>query len=300
MTFSIKTFFSFLVCPILVVTNAFNAFSQNYALGTMVKDIQFHGVIMDQADKLPLAYVSIGVLNKPVGTVSDSLGNFNLIIGNEYLNDTLQISIVGYDPQRKSIQELTKTNDAIVINLVKKIILLKEVIVSNSFQHTEIVGRQSNGSLFQVSIIPKGERKPIVGAESGLKIQSKHYPALLNSFNWYVSGNNFRYIKFRLNIYSLKNNLPDTLLFNNEILMSLKDFKTGWNQIDLASYNMMVNSDFAITLQWVDYNRNMAEEPKILIPVSLSFSHISYFRTASQDKWNTVKANSSYFVTLKY
>src|SRR5258708_10995827 len=288
-----KSIFTFLLLAIIVTP--LKAISQNVTAGTIGKDIQFHGVVMEQDSKQPLAYASIGVLNKPAGTVSDSLGHFDLVIENEYLDDSLQVSMVGYYPAKRSIRELTKENGPIVFNLIKKIIQLKGVIVSNQFLHFIIVGRQSSGKLFQASIIPKGEKEPAIGGESGLKIQTKHYPALFDNFNFYVSGNNFKYIKFRLNIYSLKNNLPDTLLFNNQILVSLKDFKTGWIQIDLTPYHMVVNSDFAVTLQWVDYNKNMVAKPEILIPGALSFSHICYFRTASQDKWNSIKGNFSNF-----
>jgi hypothetical protein len=291
-----RSVFTFLLLTVI----PFTAFSQNTTPGVSGKDIQFHGAVMEQGSKQPLAYVSIGVLNKPSGTVSDSLGHFDLIIGNEYLDDTLQVSMIGYYPIKRSIRYLIKENGQITISLIKKVIQLKEVVVSNQFQHTLVVGRQSSGKLFQASIIPKGKTEPSIGAESGLRIETKHYPALLDNFNFYLSGNNFKYIKFRLNIYSLKNNLPDTLLFNNEILVSLKDFKTGWTQIDLTPYHMVVNSDFAVTLQWVDYNKNMVAKPQILIPGALSLSHISYFRTASQDKWNSIKGNASYFLMLKY
>jgi hypothetical protein len=293
-----KTTFAIFFYLILIITAT--CFAQNVVPGTVGKDIKLSGLVMDSTLKLPLAYASIGIVNKPMGTVSDSLGYFDLIIGNEYLDDSLQVSVVGYYPLKKPIRELLKATDGITINLTKKVTQLKEVVVSNQFQHTLIIGRQSNGSLLQASIIPKGEKKLIIGAESGVKMQSKHYPALLNNFNFYLSANNFKYIKFRLNIYALKNNLPDTLLFNNDILISLKEFKTRWNQIDLTPYHLIVNADFAATLQWVDYNKNMVEEPRILIPVAVSLSHASYFRTSAQDKWNKVKGNCSYFIEVQY
>ena len=295
-----KTSFNFLIYIISFSVCPFCVFSHHVARRALTFDTQIHGVVMDPDLKLPLAYASVGVLNKPVGTISDSLGKFDLAIGSEYINDTLQISMVGYYPVKKSIRELANVNGAVVINLTRKVMQLNEVVVSAEFQHTLIIGRQSNGSLLQVSIIPRGGKGPIIGAESGLKIESKHYPSLLDDFNFYLSANNYKYIKFRLNIYSLKNNLPDTILFNKDILIEIKNFKTGWNKIDLTPYHMIVNSDIAMTMQWVDYNKDMVKEPQVLIPVSLSLSHISYFRIASQDKWNRAKVNPSFFVTLKY
>jgi hypothetical protein len=288
-----KLFIGFLLCA------PFAVYSQQSPSKFPENKKQFQGIVVDRENKQPLAYTNIGILNRPVGTVSDSSGRFTLSVANEYLDDTLQFSMVGYYPVKRPVREFIKGNESLIIPLLKKINQLKEVVITHNLQHIEIVGRQSKGSFLQASIVPKGGKNPIIGAESGLRIQAKRYPAQLENFNFYVSGNNFKYIKFRLNIYSLKNNLPDTLLFNHEILVGLNNFKTGWSKIDLTPYKLTVGDDFAITLQWVDYDKEMVEEPKILVPISVSFSHLSYFRTTAQNKWNSARGNSSVFVTLR-
>jgi hypothetical protein len=288
------------ICAALIVFGPFNARSQSTPDKTMNAGIQLHGMVMNPASAKPVPFASIGIPGTPVGTIAAADGQFDLFIGNEYLEDSLKVSSVGFASQTTAIRQLEKIKGSIVINLTENVFPLKEVRVSNKFQQTIIVGRQSSGKLIQVSIIPKGDKAPVIGAESGLKIQVKHYPALLSNFNFYLSANNLKHIKFRLNIYSLKNNLPDTLLFNKEVYIDIKDFKTGWNQVDLSAYDIIVTADFAITLQWVDYNRDLAQQPKILVPGALSFSHTTYFRLASQDKWKSVKMNASFFATLQY
>jgi len=257
------------------------------------------GVIVGGDNQKALAYASVGLLNKPVGTVADSAGNFTLAFGGGEMDDTLQVSMVGYWPVKGLVKAFAKTDGRIVISLSKKVTQLNEVTVSNQFAHTVIVGRQSNESLIQVSLIPKGDRPPMIGAESGLKIRAPHYPALLDNLNFYISGNNFKFIKFRVNMYSLNHNLPDTLLFNKEILVSLNNFKTGWTPIDLRAYDLVIHGDCAVTLQWVDYNKDITKSPELLIPTGVSFSHINYFRIASEDKWHSVKGNPSFYVTLR-
>jgi len=284
---------------IFLLCFSFESHSQQSSSNLRGGEKQFHGIVVDQENKQRIAYTSIGILNSPIGTVSDSTGHFNLTVTNEYLKDTLQFSMVSYYPLKRPVREFITADEPVIIPLLKKINQLKEVVVSNRLQQIEIVGRQSKGSLLQASIIPKGGKNPIIGAESGLRIQAKRYPAQVENFNFYLSGNNFKYIKFRLNIYSLKNNLPDTPLFNHEILVSLKNFKTGWSKIDLTPYKLTVDDDFAITLQWVDFDKEMVEEPKILVPISVSFSHLSYFRTTGQNKWHSARGNSSVFVTLR-
>jgi hypothetical protein len=262
-------------------------------------NVLLQGIIIDGDVKQPLGYASIGILNKPVGTVSDSLGHFELAVDNQYPGDTLQVSIVGYYPVKHTIRELLNVNGPIVISLAKKVTRLNEVVVTNPLQHTIIVGRQSTGSFLQASIVPKGDKAPIIGAESGLKIHIDGYPARLENLNFYVSRNNFKYVRFRVNMYSIKHNLPDTLLFNKEILVSLNNYKTGWTQINLAPYHLVITDDCAVTLQWVDYNKDMVAAPLILIPASPSFSHINYYRPASQDKWKSIRGNVSFYLTLK-
>lgn len=286
-----------LILVLLCIAFPCLSFSQNSVTGGYIKLI---GIVIDNDSRLPLAYANIGILNKPVGTVSDSTGRFALMADDQILNDTLVISMVGYTTVKRTIQELKHISGPIKFMLNKNTIVLNEVTVSNEFLHTQIVGRQSTGMFLQASIIPKGQKLPIIGAESGLRVQAKHYPALLKDFNFYVSGNNFKFIKFRLNFYSLKNNLPDTLLLNKEVFVDIRDYKTGWNKVDLSAFNIIVKADFALTLQWVDYNRDLKAEPQILIPTAISFSQLNYFRTTSQDKWNKIKASCSYFVSLKY
>jgi len=266
---------------------------------TPANNARLTGTITDRDARLPLAYATIGILNKPVGTVADSLGRFELVVDKQYPDDTLQVTLVGYYPIQSTLHELMRANGPLTISLVKKVIALNEVVVTNRFRHTVVVGRQSSGGFLTASIVPKGDKAPIIGAESGLKVHIDHYPALLENASFYVSRNNFKHVKFRLNIYSLKHNVPDTLLFNREILVTLDNNKTGWASIDLSPYNLVLHNDCAVTLQWVDYNKDMVAAPLILIPVSPSFSHVNYYRAAGQDKWKSIKGNASFYVTLE-
>jgi len=265
-----------------------------------MRGIVILGVITTPDSKQPLAYASVGLLNKPTGTITDSLGRFELAVDAENITDSIRVSMVGYLPLIRPVSELANGGgDMIIISLKKIIIQLNEVVVTDQFTHTIIVGRQSAGKLIQAALIPKGDKAPTIGAETGLRVQAQHYPALFDDVNFYLSVNNFNSIKFRVNIYSLKNNLPDTLLFNRELLVSLNNYKTGWTKVDLTPENLVINADCAVTLQWVDYNKDMVNSPVVLIPAGISLSHLTYFRVASQDRWRSVKGNPSLYVTLR-
>ncbi len=109
------------------------------------------GSIVDQKSKLGLSYVSIGILNKPIGTLSDSSGNFSFEINEENLNDTLQISLVGYSTQRMLARDIQGSKDGKIFMQINYT-SLQEVVVTNHTNETEIIGRQKSGKLIQVSL----------------------------------------------------------------------------------------------------------------------------------------------------
>ena len=106
---------------LLIVVNisAANAFSQNTFL--------LKGTIVDEETNSPLVYASIGILNRPVGTISDTLGNYFFEISNEYVNDTLQVSHAGYETKKLLLSEFAKQDDK-TIKLVKRVISLQEIV----------------------------------------------------------------------------------------------------------------------------------------------------------------------------
>jgi hypothetical protein len=52
--------------------------------------IALKGIVLDQ-DNLPIPYVSIGIINKNIGTTSTEEGTFNFIVTNKEINDNLEI-----------------------------------------------------------------------------------------------------------------------------------------------------------------------------------------------------------------
>jgi hypothetical protein len=288
----LKIFFSFL----FTVTFSGFAFSQ----ASVPENISLQGKIVDDVNNSPLAYVSIGVYNKPEGTLTDTLGNFNFQISTDNLTDTLQISLVGYASKKIAVKDFIANKEK-TIRLSIKITALAEVLVTNSKASTETLGREASGKLIQVSIHNKKSADETIGSEMGMRYKSTHANAILKDFNFYISANNFNSIKFRVNIYSVKNNVPDTLICNKQIFVTVDSFKTGWTKIDLEPLNIQVSKDFIITIQWVESRMDKKEDPLTMVPVSVTpFSKNCYVRIASQDKWKQMGMSLSSFVTLVY
>lgn len=260
------------------------------------------GKVLEKETNQPLAYVSVGVLNKPQGTVSDTLGQFSVSITSENLTDTLQLSLVGYNSLRIAVKDFINNADKSLKLTVNAAQLAAVVVTPSSTKlNSEIIGRQASGKLTQVSIHHKTSFEETIGSEMGMRYKTDKPNAILKDFNFYISANSFDYIKFRVNIYSLKNGAPDTLLYNKQIFATMGNYKTGWTKIDLEEFNIAVKGEFVVTVQWIESSLKKNEKPVTFIPVAVTpFSKNCYLRIASQDKWMKKGMSLSNFITIMY
>jgi hypothetical protein len=265
--------------------------------------VEIKGIIMEQGSNKPLPYVNIGVLGKPVGTVSNINGNYTLTIDKIYLSDTLQVSLVGYSTFRIIVSNFIKSDNR-DIKLSQKTILLPEIIVSNKQRtNNEIIGIKKRLNIPQISFNNDSTSNPS-GFEVGLRYNTDKVGALLKDFNWYIVKNNYENIKIRLNVYAIKNDLPDTLLCNKPIYITLNRGQTGAFKVDLESYDITINGDFVVALQWVESTLPTNGKPTFRVPVRVSSvkkAKRTYARKASQDKWEVAVTNFNltHFITLR-
>ena len=66
------------------------------------------GKVFDERSHEPLGFASVSIAGKPVGTVTNAAGEFDFYIPEEYKNDSLIISHVGYKSFRDKIDRLPK------------------------------------------------------------------------------------------------------------------------------------------------------------------------------------------------
>lgn len=276
--------------------------SRTFSQSTTAENIIVKGIVVDRETKLGIAYVSIGIVNQPMGTVTDTSGLFMFKIGQDNISDTLQLSIVGYSALRISVKDyLSDSNKTIRLSVKPQ--QLAAVTFTNPTERAnmEIVGRQVVNKLIQVSIHNKKSVNETIGSEMGMRYTTSRTNALIRDFNFYISSNNFNFIKFRVNVYSVKRGLPDTLLFNKQIFATVDQFYTGWTRVDLEQYQIKVNSEFIVTVQWIESRMDKKENPITILPIAFTpFSKNCYARVASQDKWKRLGVNLSSFVTLVY
>ena len=98
--------------------------------------IALKGIILDQ-DKLPVPYASIGILSKNIGTTSTEEGTFNFIVTNKEKIDYLEISSIGYQTFKITVNDfLSRKNKTIILK--EKTTELSEISIMNTEDYVKM------------------------------------------------------------------------------------------------------------------------------------------------------------------
>lgn len=204
------------------------------------------GTIKDAQTGEPLSYVNIGVIGKNIGTVSSDAGKFRITIPSTNSNDTVRISFLGYSPILVTVAEFVKQAADKDIRMRQAMYDLPGVVVSNRELKEKILGNTTESKSNTI-----GFSSNELGNEIGILIKIKRSPTFIKSFSASIVSNDNKPVKLRLNFYSVKNGLPDQLIQNRNIIVSAP-VSSGKLDIDLKNYNIVVEDDFFVTLEWIE------------------------------------------------
>ena len=176
-------------------------FSQPTIIGSETTDEKvLKGRIRDKKSNLPLPFVNIGILNKDRGTTSNTKGEFDLSLSESDLNDTLRISMVGYEPREIYLKDILKKQKQILnIQLQEKTNELKEIVIVDKKLTTKVLGNKTDSKFFGGKFA-SGD----LGSEIAIRIKIKDAPTYLDTFRFNISYNTGDTARFRVNIYDVK------------------------------------------------------------------------------------------------
>lgn len=240
------------------------------------------GQVIDAATNQPLAYVNIGIVGASRGTVSDDAGTFALHLPPGLDQRTLKLSILGYESLSFTVAEFRKK-----ISLNKKINLkpigidLQQIVVVPKFTKTKRLGNKAKKKK-----LTDGFEGDALGREGGIvvKLADEYRPAVVLSFRTYIVNNPYEEIKFRLNFYRVVKGLPYKPLPQESIIVTSK-IKSGILEVDLEQYDIVVEDDFAITLEWIEDFGDSGMRGGLRFAMR-RFGPDCVFRYASQDSWS--------------
>ena len=266
-------------------------FSQPTFIGSETTDEKvLRGRIRDKKSNLPLPFVNIGILNKDRGTTSNLKGEFDLSLSKSDLNDTLRISMVGYEPKEIYLNDIFKKQKQVLnIQLQEKTNELKEIVIVDKKLTTKVLGNKTDSKFFGGKFA-SGD----LGSEIAIRIKIKDAPTYLDAFRFNISYNTGDTARFRVNIYDVKSGLPDKNILGDNIILSING-QSGKIEVDLSKYNVVVNDDFFIALEWIEGKNNSG------IVFSAGFANKgTYYRKASQGRWKKYPMGVGFNVTAKY
>ncbi|MEM1407201.1 MAG: carboxypeptidase-like regulatory domain-containing protein, partial [Bacteroidota bacterium] len=237
------------------------------------------GQVVDAQTMKPLPYVNIGILNRGVGTVTNTEGEFRLAV-KEMLHDTLRISMIGYKPIEILMEELTGSKIPLTVRMEEQISTLNEIVVTAKAYRKKTLGNKTKSKF-----IGTGFGYDQLGAEMGIKINLKKTPSFVDAFGFTVSHNRLSAKSiFRINFYSVKNNRPFENILTQNILVPIEPKQTGPITVDLKPYDIILNDDVIVSLEWVDNAGENKEGEAIFFPLGL-FTNGTLYKQSSQARF---------------
>lgn len=257
---------------LVFLTTSILGFSQNK---------QIKGIVTDSLHK-PIQYANIGILNKPVGTVSNQNGEYSLNIDHSMNLDTLKVSCLGFKSVEKVINKIQ--NDNFNISLENYSEKLEEVVIKYDNLKTFVLGKEKSNTKNQVFFAIKDRKDLNLGSEIGRKFNlGTKKPSLFKEFKFFVKENNFDMVKFRINIYTILNNRPDKKINESNIIVGLENKNKGWVIVDLTEFELKTQQDVIISVEWIDCSKI---GDKLSLPILIpSFSSTHYYKFGTQAKW---------------
>jgi len=258
------------------------------------------GQIIDSKTNKLLEYVSVGIVNTSFGAITDDKGYFEFGYKDQDTSSTVRISMIGYENQTFSIQNLSQNNR--VIKLTETSYEIEEITITPTVE--KIIG--ANGfnkfkgwSGWNVRHIRKG-------CEIGLKLNLGDKPVKIKSLHVLLHRQAFDTTMYRLHIRRINDTLIKNELLTENIILSITN-ESGWAEIDLEKYNLIFEGEIGVTLEMLNaigLNEDRAMKindrvQKNYILLKNKKNQTGLFRWGPEAKWNINDDNSpSIYLTI--
>lgn len=260
------------------------------------------GQIFDSKTNKPLEYVSIGILNTSFGTISNDKGYFEFEFKNLDLFSTVRVSMIGFEPQTYSISDLLQKDNK--IKMVETSYVLNEVVITPSKKR--VIGTKGFNKFQGWS--GWGGLHVKKGYEIGIKLDLGEKSVKIKSLHVLLQRQAFDTSLFRLHIREIKDTLVLNELLTENIIIPFTN-ESGWANIDLGQYNLIMSGEIGLTLEWLkvqglNENREMKindRMQKAYILFKNKKNQTGLYRWGTEAKWiiNKDKSPCMYLTILE-
>jgi len=116
--------------------------------------VKIIGKVLDAKTSHPIAFASIGMLGKPMGTVTNGDGKFEFNVPSSMLRDTMIVSNLGYFSYKVAVKDIKNTKSFFIL-LKTKVYDIKEVVITTEGTDAyEIVKRACDSLKRNLSSVP--------------------------------------------------------------------------------------------------------------------------------------------------
>lgn len=243
------------------------------------QDQIIEGVVVDAKTRRPIAYVSIGIEEQNVGTVSNAAGLFRLAIPTRFSSDSLTFAEVTHARRKLPIASLLNSSE-IVIELEETVLELRTV---------EITGKQKK-SYKKLGVKPmfywgSCYTKFKGGAQIAHLMEAGTYPVFLSKAKVKIGDNTVEKAKLRVRIMEkTKKGLPGADLFKG-LLFDIA-LQEGWVEVDLSHTNLVLTEGFFICFEFLDVSwDSVGGYLSIVCWETRQLGKKQFVRTASFGRW---------------
>ncbi|MBB6461766.1 carboxypeptidase-like regulatory domain-containing protein [Flammeovirga kamogawensis] len=295
------TKFALLISICFIVSNL--SFSQQ----------KIKGKIINAENGKVIPYVNVGIKGSSIGTVSNLDGEFLIVIPKSHQIDstTCIISCIGYTKQSILTDTLQKEN--IIVKLAPSTTLLNDIVINYRQKKNKKEDKTRQKKLGKIhtflpilhSIFYTSSDSVIedrLGRERGTIITIKE-DCNVKALSFHISGNEFKTIRFRFNLYTISKGKPSDVINQQDILFEVKDGFKEWYTIDVSKYNIVLqkNLDKAlISLQWIESEKLEEDSKWFSISAALSSGKNHFYRNKIGSDWESFNGKlNMYIVTEK-
>ncbi|MEO6306004.1 MAG: carboxypeptidase-like regulatory domain-containing protein [Bacteroidia bacterium] len=237
---------------------------------------QCKGILLDSTTSKPIEFANIGIIGKGFGTVTNEKGEFNFTVPDSVINFPIKISIIGYRTKTVALGNLISQNK---IQLSPFVTSLNEISVSAKKTKVKIVGNDTKSRSVTAGFV-----KNTLGAELAIKLNIKHPKTHLRKFYLNIANNSIEKPIFRFNVYNKdEKGYPKDNILTQNVIIEAKE-KTGLIELDLTPYNLFVDDDVFISVEWI---KDLGDVKGLFFSTKL-VGNPTYYRQASQDKWQKI------------
>ncbi|MCR9249089.1 MAG: DUF4932 domain-containing protein [bacterium] len=255
---------------------------------------QLKGIVTTVKGDEPLPFVHIGIPGKNRGVISTIDGTFEINLENVEPSDSLVFSTIGF--QRKAYLISDIATDDLNVTLDEEVFVLEEVKVTSKASKEVIkIGRAkpSKTTRGQNGLVDYG-----FGGEYGIRVNNPANGYLVQDINFHMRFNSTDSILFRINIYDIKDGLPQNSLLKKDIFLTSKKGKKWIVSADLSDRRLIIDQDIIVTYEVVRIYYSKKGQNNIFFTYGSGYEEGGMFvRNSSLDKW-VAAAPDAFPITL--